>query len=89
MDAFLSRRGPSLEIKLNTTNYKNYSIRLENDALIDGAYLLISLLQSFHPELTESADFDEMKRQADNVEMLSSCWQILQVRSGGGVARSL
>jgi hypothetical protein len=38
------------------------------EALIDGAYLLVLLLQPFHPELIESVDFDEMERQAGNIE---------------------
>ncbi len=42
--------------------------RQEKEALIDGAYLLISLLQPYRPELIESVDFDEMERQAHNVE---------------------
>ena len=42
--------------------------RKGKEALIDGAYLLISLLQPFHPELIESIDFDDMELQADNIE---------------------
>ena len=77
LDAFLSRSAPGIDQKLNTSNYKNYRARLDlyhrqvkrkgKEALIDGAFLLTSLLQPLHPDLVENLDCDAMEASADGV----------------------
>ena len=77
LDAFLSRSAPSIDQKLNTSNYKSYRTRLDlyhrqvkrkgKEALIDGAFLLASLLQPHHPDLVENLDFDAMEASSDSI----------------------
>ena len=78
----MSRSAPSIEQKLNTTNYKNYRTRLDlyhrqvkrkgKEALLDGAFLRASLLQPHHPDLVENLDFDAMEACADGIAYITA-----------------